>query len=137
MPDKEYEKIDFPDSMYGNREAKREFLRQMGVEKRNDRDLAAARERAASQSLHPKLRDSRENQIRQLLASNPNQFQLNAAAKNFGDQFTTVQNRRQNELDDADLERQAKENEMEKAIGQMYKQRQYQNEFARRYGRGR
>lgn len=91
----------------------------------------------AEQNLSRPQEEYQGQQIRKLLASNPNQFQINTAAKNFGSKFTTMRNDQQEALEDANLERQANEKKMEEAIAQMYKQKQYQNEFARRYGRGR
>jgi len=118
------------DGLTASPEDFRELRRQELIKK------AKAR-RAAAENLSEPEMNYREQQIRKLLASNPNQFQLNVAAKNFGDQFTEMRNEQQKAREDAELERQEEANKMEEAIAQMYKQRQYQNEFARRYGRGR
>jgi len=119
----------------------RELRRKEAIRAARQRQMKEQQREAAGlpveQNLSEPQKEYQGKQIRKLLASNPNQFQLNAAAKNFGDEFTTERNKQQKAREDAELERQDKENEMEEAIEQMYKQRQYQNEFARRYGRGR
>ena len=137
MPyDGNYEKIDFPPSMYGNREAKREFLRQIGIGKRQARE--------ENQSPRPELRQARENQIRQLIAANAPQNQIDRAGVNFvnnfgQDAFKQAKQSFQADRESAEAEQIAQENRYNQEMKRREEQHFFDNEFARqmrqRYGR--